>query len=323
MEEREHGTVKLPIRPWRLPSNGVIRAPIGDIDRGVDEEQTIEFPESVTAYLDVLGFSHKKEAKDMEMTLHDFAGPLVIAANAFRSIRFNIFGDCAFVTASIENAAPLLSSIRFAFTQWTADSILVRGGIALGSYKEMHGTLDEIAPRNLFGSYFAGSAVTEAVRLEGLGIGALLFASNKCAEFYREKYAEPLCYRPEARVIGWSDSAKTLYWFVGVSLLRLLKVLSTEDGSGYPVKRHLLSNIRYSLEAANGAIKLLVLAILSWSKLDQKAREEAVGLLGIKGQDFEYYKRNIDDWLSDEKDIKLLVTFADLDSGISGSLKRT
>jgi hypothetical protein len=321
LEKRENSTVKLPIRPWQLPYNGIIKMDVSQISRLIVPEQTIEFQEAITAYLDVLGFSHKKSAEDMEMTLQDFAGPLVFSANFFRNIRFNIFSDCAFVTTSIENAAPLLSSIRFAFTQWTADSILVRGGIALGSYKEIHGTLNEIAPRNLFGSFFAGSAVTEAVRLEGSGTGALLFVSNECAEFYREKYAEPLFYRPGARVIGWSDSAGILYWFVGVSLLRLLKILSTEDGLRHSATPHLLSNVRYSLEASNEAIKLVVLAILSWSKLNQKAQEEAVGLLGIKSQDFERYKKYIDEWLSDEKDIKLLVRFADSDSGIPGSLK--
>lgn len=312
--------MKLPIRPWQLPSNGIIKRDASQISRLAVPEQTIEFQEAITAYLDVLGFSHKKSAKDMEMVLQDFAAPLVISANFFRNIRVNIFSDCAFVTTSIENAAPLLSLIRYAFTQWTADSILVRGGIALGSYKEIHGTLNEIAPRNLFGSFFAGSAVTEAVRLEGSGTGALLFASNECAEFYREKYTEPPFYRPGARVIGWSDRAETLYWFVGVSLLRLLKVLSTEDGLRHSATPHLLSNVRYSLEASNEAIKLVVLAILSWSKLNQKAKEEAVGLLGIKGQDFERYKKHIDEWLSDEKAIKSLVTFANFDSGIPGSL---
>jgi hypothetical protein len=288
--------------------------------QGISKQQTIEFPESVTAYLDVLGFSNKKNAKDMEMVLLDFAGPLVIVANTFGNIRFNIFSDCAFVSTSIENAAPLLSAIRFSFTQWVADSILVRGGIALGSYKEIHGALDEIIPRNLFGSFFAGSAVTEAVRLEGSGTGALLFASNECAEFYRMEYGEPLFYRPNARVIGWSDSGRSLYWFVGVSLLRLLKILSTDDGLRHSATPHLLSNINYSLEVGDDTIRLEVLGILSWSKLSKKVKEAAIGLLGIKDQDFRRFQKNIDDWLSDEKAIKLLTVFANFDSGIPGSL---
>jgi hypothetical protein len=320
LEKREDSTVKLPIRPWQRPTNGIIRVPLREIDRGVDVEQTIEFPESVTAYLDVLGFSHKKKAEDIEMTLQDFAGPLAVCANAFGNIRYNVFSDCAFVTTPVENAAQLLSSIRFAFTQWAADSVLVRGGIALGSYREIHGTINKIAPRNFFGNFFAGSAVTEAVRMEGSGTGALLFASDDCAELYREKYAEPLFYRPGAKIIGWSDSSKTLYWFVGVSLLRLLKILSTEDGLRHFATPHLLSNIRYSLEATNGAMKLVVLAILSWPKLSKKAKEEAVGLLEIKDQDFRRFQKNIDGWLSDEKAIKLLITFANFDSSIIGSL---
>jgi hypothetical protein len=286
LAKRDDSIAKLPIRPWHEhPTEHFIK--LSEIvQRGADKRQTIKFPESVTAYLDVLGFSHKKNAKDMEMVLLDFAGPLVNVADTFRNIRFNIFSDCAFLSSSIENAALLLSAIRYAFTQWAADSILVRGGIALGTYKEIHGTLDEIAPRNLFGSYFAGSAVTEAVRLEDSGTGALLFASNECAEFYRKEYGEPLFYRPNARVIGWSDNGGTLYWFVGVSLLRLLKILSTKDGLRHSATPHLLSNINYSLEAANGSIRLEVLGILSLPKLNQKAKEAAIGLLGIKEQNF-------------------------------------
>lgn len=313
--------MKLPIRPWDERSTKAgIKDPLHAISWDEEKKQTIELPESVTAYLDVLGFSLKKEAKDMEMVLLDFAGPLVVVANTFGNIRFNIFSDCAFVSTSIENAAQLLSSIRWAFKEWTADSILVRGGIALGSYKEIHGTLDEITPRNLFGSIFAGSAVTEAVRLESSGTGALLFASNECAEFYKSEYGEPLFYRPNARVIGWSDNAGTLYWFVGVSLLRLLKILSTEDGLRHSATPHLLSNVNYALEAANAKIKLEVLGILSWSKLDLKAKEAAVGLLGIKDQDFRRVQKYIDEWLSDEEAIKLLIRFANFDSGVPGSL---
>ena len=111
LEKRENSNVKLPIRPFQLPSDDIIKMNVSQISRLIVPEQTIEFQEAITAYLDVLGFSHKKSAEDMEMTLKDFAGPLVFSANFFRNIRFNIFSDCAFVTTSIENAAPLLSSI--------------------------------------------------------------------------------------------------------------------------------------------------------------------------------------------------------------------
>lgn len=315
--------MKLPIRPWQIPTNAITKGKSASLEMSLDviPEETIEFPVAITAYFDVLGFSHKKDAKDIEMTLNDFAGPLVIAAHAFSNIRFNIFSDCAFVTASLDNAAQLLSSIRFAFIQWAADSILVRGGIALGSYREIHGAVLRIAPRNFFGNFFAGSAITEAVKLEGSGTGALLFASDECAEFYREKCREPLFYRPGAKIIGWSDDESKLYWFVGVSLLRLLKMLSTPDGLRHPATPHLLSNINYSLEATDGSLKPLVLSILSWPKLDRRAREEALGLLGIKDpDDFKPFQESIDRWLHDEKAIRLLVTFANFDSSIPGSI---
>lgn len=102
LEKREDDFAKLPIRPWELPANGVIRRDVRSIlNQEVVPQQEIGIPEAITAYLDVLGFSHKKSAKDMEDTLRDFAGPLIVTAYAFRNIRFTIFSDCAFVTTSV------------------------------------------------------------------------------------------------------------------------------------------------------------------------------------------------------------------------------
>jgi hypothetical protein len=103
------------------------------------------------------------------MTLADFAGALFRLAEEFKHIRFHIFSDCAFLATSIEYAADLLSAVRYSFTQWISDSILVRGGLAIGSYKENRSGVQDFAPKNFSWSFFAGSGVVEAVRLEGAG----------------------------------------------------------------------------------------------------------------------------------------------------------
>lgn len=171
----------------RIPEK-VKRIPISEIDLSL--VKSIDIPKAAVAYFDILGFSNKKDAKDIEFTLLDFYGPLAVSAKMNEKIRFNVFSDCAFLATSIDNAAELLSAIRLCFKEWIADGILVRGGIALGGYREISGVAHDATLPNLIGNSFSGSAVVEAVKLEGSGTGALLFCDKECAKFYQEKHSE-------------------------------------------------------------------------------------------------------------------------------------
>lgn len=154
---------KLPIPPMKI-SGKIKKIPISKLTPGTIPEKSIEISEAVVAYLDVLGFSEKKDDEDIKLTLSDFSGPIALSANHYPEVRFNVFSDCAFIAASIEHAVDLLSAIRFAFTQWVADGILVRGGIARGTYKETYTIALEMTLKNFIGSLFSGSAVTAAAR---------------------------------------------------------------------------------------------------------------------------------------------------------------
>jgi len=254
----------------------------------------------------------------MESSLSDFAGPLVLAARRNPEVRFNVFSDCAFVSASRKKSADLLSAIRFAFTQWVADGIPVRGGIALGTYRETYTAALDIRPKNFIGNLFSGSAVIAAVKLEDSGPGALLFTNEKCAKFYAEKHGEPIFVLNGHRIIGWSDQDRILYWFVGISLLRLLKLLSLKDGAEDPRAEILLNNLRYSSVATDSSLPgFLVLAILSLPTINPEARKRALDLLNIKDpNDFVPYKELISEWLKYKDRIKILRKLADLDSSI-------
>lgn len=310
----------VPIRPMKIPAKGE-KIPISKIGLGKIQKKSIEISEGVVAYFDILGFSNKKDVKDIELTLMDFYGPLAFSATKYKKVRFNVFSDCAFIATSKENAADLLSAVRLSFAEWIADGILVRGGIALGTYREVHSIAHDIAPTNLIGNSFSGSAVVEAVKLEGLGPGALLFSSEECAEFYRKKYDEPTFLLEGHKIVGWSDKGSTLYWFVGISLLRLLRFLSLEDGAKYSVAKYLLNNIEYSLAATDGPLpRLSVLGILSLPTVAPEVREKALDLLKIKDpDDFVPLRKYIDVWLSDKKHIKLLEFLANSDSSIPQS----
>lgn len=312
-------TRELPIRPLEIPGE-IQKIPVSEIKPGKIQEKSIEMSGAVVAYFDVLGFSNKTDPKDIEMTLMDFSGPLTLAAIEYPKVRFNVFSDCAFVATQVENAADLLSAIRFAFSQWIADSILVRGGIALGTYSETHSVALDMASKNFVGRLFSGTAVVEAVRLEESGRGALLFASEDCAKFYNRKYHEPIFTLKNDKIVGWSDQDSTLYWFVGISMLRLLRLLSLKSKLKHSATEYLLNNIRYSIAATDSLLpRFLVFAILSLPTIPSRAREKAIHLLKIKDpNDFAPYKKLITDWLKQEKKIKLLEFLAYSDSSIPG-----
>ena len=103
--------------------------------------------------------------------------------------------------------------------------------------------------------------------------------------------------------MGWSDDEKILYWFVGISLLRLLKVLSLDTWKEHPATRHLVNNIKYSLGATNSQLLyFLILAILSLPTVSSEARKKATQLFNIKDPEyFIPYKKLIDEWLKSTK----------------------
>lgn len=314
--DKQDKNKKLTIPPMKIPGK-IKKVPISKIVSGKISEKSISIPEAVVAYLDILGFSEKKDDEDIERSLLDFSGPLVLVANQYPKIQVNMFSDCAFIATSIENAADLLSGIRFAFTQWISDGILVRGGIAIGKYQETHSATLDIAKNNFIGNLFSGSAVTAAVKLEGKGPGALLFTNEECAEFYGEKYGEPIFVLGDKKNIGWSDDDSSLYWFNGISFLRLLTLLSLEDGTKHPVTEKLVNNLRYCFIATDSLLpRFLVLAILSSPTIIPKARKKAQNLFKIKDpDDFIPFEKIIIEWLNTDK-LKVLTTLANMDSSI-------
>ena len=89
---------KLPIRPKELPTKNIIHnVPISQIKSGKIDDQSIEIREAVVAYLDILGFSLKRDEKDIEASILDFSGHLIITSKLYSDVRFNVFSDCAFL----------------------------------------------------------------------------------------------------------------------------------------------------------------------------------------------------------------------------------
>lgn len=304
------------VNHMRIPKKGE-KIPISKFH--LSYVKSIDISEAAVAYFDILGFSNKKDAEDIEDTLLDFYGPLAVSAAKNEKIRFNVFSDCAFLATSIDNAVDLLSAIRLCFREWIADGILVRGGIALGGYREIYGVAHNVTLPNLIGNSFSGSAVVEAVKLEGSGTGALLFCNKECAKFYQEKHAERIFTVGDRMIIGWSTDSSVLYWFVGISLLRLLKFLSLKNKTKRPAVEYLINNIKYSV-AENKSLRFLVLAILCLPSLGAESHEKTLNLLGIREPyDFAEVPEPIKEWLNTKegkKSMKMLTFLANSDTSI-------
>jgi len=313
---------RLPIRP--LPRTGIVGyIPLSKLSSGVIRKKSISIPDAVVAYLDILGFSQKKNQREIEDSLLDFAGPLTAALDERQKLRGTIFSDCAFVSASKENAADLLSALRYAFVSWTADGIPVRGGIAVGKYKETQTYYLERVRDNFISRLFHGSAVTSAVRTEQSGEGALLFATEACSRFYQQRYGEPIYTLGAGRIIGWSDDPKTLYWFAGVSFVRILRLLSLKGAETHPIIAALWNNVKYSM-TVNPDITWLVISVILSSPIASNAiRSKVRASLGVDIPRDSGLVRMTRDWLRKNKEsLRSLVDIADMDSSITPLLRK-
>jgi hypothetical protein len=286
--------------------------PVSEIKPGY--EKLLEISEAIVAYFDVLGFSTKTDPEDVRLTLLDFSGPLALAAERFSAVRFSVFSDCAFVAAPLKCAREIISAIRFAFQEWIADGILVRGGITIGEYSETLSYAVDRASKNFKGNLFAGSGVNNAVALEHGGNGALLFTDSKCAEFYQKNFNERIFKLEERQVIGWSNDKQTLTNFVGISLWQLLKVIS-KKGMENPVAEKLANNIVYSLNATKDLLpRSLMLAILSSPLISPEKRQIATKFFKIKDpHDFSYFKEITKEWHRSDR-FKMIKALADMNS---------
>jgi hypothetical protein len=320
-EERKSnkgGTLTLPIAPMQEAKNGkLICVNPSELEPGYRIK--LEYSEAIVGYFDVMGLKSKTNADDIRDTLADFAGALYRPAETFSGIRFKIFSDCAFIAAPIERIKDFISIVRYAFRQWTLDGIFVRGGVATGSYSEFNCINDDMPLKNFEWSFFAGTAMVKAVECERNGVGSLLFVSYDCANLLSSVASEPIIAVGKSRIIGWTDDNSTLYRYLCYSLLRLLRILSNENGEKERVALHFITNIRYTL-TMNPKMKVFILCILSLPKLNTIARRKALEIFKIiEPEDFDAIRNMIDDFIGDTERIRELIAMADYDSSITGS----
>jgi hypothetical protein len=295
-----------------------MRVPISSIPR---DEKSFSISNAVVAYLDILGFSERRSEEDMENCLLDFTGPLTLAVMRYRHLRVNVFSDCAFVAASKSNAVYLLRALRFAFKEWLADSMLVRGGIALGRYTETitsHIATIRTVRESFNCSLFSGSAVSAAVRVEESGNAALLFATRECARYFQSTYSEPVYSLDGMSIIGWFDDPNTLYWFTSISLVRILRLLGLKKGvENRRTMAMLQKNLRYSWAVDPYLSRFVILTILSSPIESSGVRNRVRRSLGI-APPTRFELKAVKEWLrTRQSDFEAMIAIADMDSSIT------
>ena len=169
---------------------------------------------------------------------------------------------------------------------------------------------------------FSGSGVVKAVKLEESGPGAFLFTDDECAEFYNKNYGEPIFSLGDRKILGWAGSESSLMQFIGASLLRLLKLLSTEgNGNNKSVIQKFVNNIKYAfaISSEDSFPLALISLILSSPAISVELRSRTIAEMGIDECDIQIMpKEMVDDWLQQD-DVQIFFSLVDFDSSIPSS----
>lgn len=293
---------------------------LSEISPDVKKKESFNYTESIVSYVDILGFSGKKDLDDIETTLFDFSSPLAIASRNAPNVKFYIFSDCAFIVSHIDFAGELLASIRYAFTQWISDGILVRAGIAKGSFGEMftwlHSQNKHDYGNNFVSSLFSGTAVVEAVRLEENGNAALLFCSEECVQFFHSQLNEKILKIENNKfVLPWTNGDKALIRLAAIASRRLVKFLSCNAEKYDPIIYKLKNTIMYSINSAEKPILpfSIILAVLKLPDTPDNVRKEMYKFLSVSN--IEDFEELIQGWQETEY-YEIMKFIADSDSSI-------
>lgn len=147
--------------------------------------------EYIVAFIDILGSQeNSKVGVWNDYRALDFSNPVGILASCHSSINFSVFSDSVIISASSEQLADFWSVLSYLDSQWRADHIFTRGGIALGELRIVEDSIDKMFSKlkNYSGMRIYGSALNEAYNLENKsGPGAEFFLSEKFSHFVKNQ----------------------------------------------------------------------------------------------------------------------------------------
>jgi len=302
------------IPPMEL-SGEIKKVRLSEIKSSVLPDKCVDILSAIVGYFDILGFSYKKDWKDIETSLLDFFGPLLIVANSFPNVYINVFSDCAFISTSCNNTEKFLQSIRFAFVHWISDGMLVRGGISVGNYKEIKTIFSSNIPKNFQGNLFSGEGISNAVRNEAKGEGAFVFTDEKTARFLKKTFSEPIFSINNHKFIGWGNDNRSMFWFAGISLIRM--ILAIRNKKHKSVVEKFKNNILYALNVSKDlTVRFIISAICSSDIMENDDEiHKVLNKIGVPDER-KKFSEITKKWLSKDKTFLLLKELAFSDSSL-------
>jgi hypothetical protein len=142
---------------------------------------------SLVAFIDMLGAQESvRSGRFHRWDTIEFANPVGIAANSNPDMQFAVFSDSVVISSPLPVVDRFVAVISYLLGNWFCESILARGGVAIGEIDWVdHPVVDEHfrALTNFRYARVYGSALVEAVELErSSGPGAICFLSQAAAQ---------------------------------------------------------------------------------------------------------------------------------------------
>ena len=156
--------------------------------------------EYIIAFIDILGSQNESEICTWnDYRSLDFANPVGIVAEHHPKLNFSVFSDSVIISAPTNELNNFWSVLSYLDTQWRADHIFTRGGVALGELRVVEHFTDNMFSKlkNYSGTRIYGSALNEAYNLENRsGPGAEFFLSEKFSNFVKRQIENSVLHGP-------------------------------------------------------------------------------------------------------------------------------
>lgn len=202
----------------------------------------------LVAFLDMLGTHESvRSGRFHPVDTLEFANPVGLAAMAVPEMQFAVFSDSVVVSAPQAQVEKFVGVLAFFLGNWFCESILARGGIALGEIHWVeHPSIDGHfrALSNFHYARVYGGALVEAVDLErSSGPGAICFLSQEAAGHIAT--ISPAYVLPGLTpMLAWADKA-------AVDFLTHLLTLELRDEKGAVRRRHVAATLSFLQQAAS------------------------------------------------------------------------
>jgi hypothetical protein len=210
--------------------------------------------DSLVAFFDILGTKELvKRGEFSDFHSLDFANPVGLMALHYPKIRFAAFSDSVVVSCKAEDTEDFLSVLNLLCTNWFADFIFVRGGLAFGeirwvdqvSVDKHFRTAENFAYARLY-----GSALVEAYELqERSGPGMVCFVSEAASRVLQDAISHVVLAGP-TNVLVW-PTAKEIAYFC-----KVFKLLLEDASCPAEFRRHARATQEYLTRMEKGGLAL-------------------------------------------------------------------